>query len=283
MTTSRFASLHASILFALSVVGGANADGITYTWTGSVDLDWNNTANWVGGIVPVDDTPLSGTLEFPEDGSTTDRVSFEGSAMPSNFPGVATSRNTPGLILKSGGTLTASIPGGFWTSPANSTRTAFQVGDGVGTATDATGVIFNLTTAPLSPSGLLNRDQSGGTHNYIINSDGVWNITGGLQANNGSDRWAALYIAGGEVNVSGIINDFYAKSPNNFIDFTSEGGTLTAAYGGEVADFAAAEAAIGSLFQTSDPEVTLRAIDNTDTFTIEAFIPPPAGTVIYLR
>jgi hypothetical protein len=38
-------------ILALGLAATSSQAQVTYTWTGAVDGNWNNTANWVGGNI----------------------------------------------------------------------------------------------------------------------------------------------------------------------------------------------------------------------------------------
>ena len=251
-----------------------------YLWTGTAgDNDWNNTANWHGGQIPVD--TLAGTGNNA--GLTRhagEVIEFAGSNMPSGSiqlggthdnqnGGNARGWDTPSMAFNSGGTINLSVVGRedqIWTAAANQTRTVFEVGDGVGGGTEDVTVNLVLNTE-------LNRHNNG-HHDFTVNSDGTLNITPNgayLRVGRSASRTAGFTIDGGTVVVNDPIFEF-ANYAACTVDFTAANGAFTANYGNDFADIAAVEASLGDDFidSTGVAEITLRAIDNGTSFTVVA-------------
>lgn len=248
----------------------------TYTWTGAVDGNWSNAANWDANGIPVDDTP--DTTNSIYSGLTMpykDSIVFDGTMMPtSNIPLVgnwydptAVQGDSPTMVFNSGGEIDLDVTKGqfsaFLTNPANDTRSILTVGDGIGGGTDD--VIVNVTVGETNAlNGSLNRHNNG-THDYTVKSDGTLNIENAvtnfvdLSYNTGL-RIVTFTIDGGAVVINDAVNDL---SGNCKVSFTSGGGTFTAQYGQDFPDIASVVGSLGTSFEdaTGNPFVTLLASD----------------------
>ncbi|MGJ8651244.1 MAG: beta strand repeat-containing protein [Opitutaceae bacterium] len=269
-------SAEATVSIAVVPVGVAGV----YTWTGAVDGDWSNAANWDGSGVPVDNGAGGGHnagLSLPPGEKIVFDVATGGSATPLptlNIPDLGGSTNpldTPIIELKQGGSIAFTLggrEGHVWsnnkTTYAN--RTVFTVGDGVGAAGE---VVMSLDSTVGAPN-LSRHDDN--INNFQVNLDGILNFTSGtVDFGSNVNRTAKITIDGGEVNFSGVILDLTAF-PNAVVDFTAVGGTLTADFGGNFADIAAVQASIGNDF-VAGAGIDLQAVDNTNgTFTVTAIL-----------
>ena len=264
-------------------------DGFRYRWTGTAgDGDWSNTVNWVDGAVPVDTADGGGdqsglTLFF---GTV---VEFDGPNLPTvNVPGVGGFHDsagnkgwdTPSMEFNSGGTMDLAVigrEGDIWTNPNNMPRTVFTVGDGVHGANE--NVTLNLTMTDD-----LMRHYNG-HHNYLVNSDGTFNITAGVELrfsyNGSAVRTSSFTIDGGAVVVNDPVR--YLTNAVNYVEFTAEYGTFTAQYGGDFPDIATVESNLGTNFvdNTGLEKAIMRAIDGGTTFTVTVY--EPKGMFLLVR
>ena len=254
-----------------------------YEWTGTAgDGNWNNTSNWFGGLIPVDNAPGTGnnaglSLRY------NDVITFSGTNLPSvNVPGLggdaATNEDTPTLVINSGGTINWALVGReteIWSNTDN-TRTVFTVGDGVEGGTED--VVLNLTH-------LSDLMRHADTHNnYAVNSDGTLNITstsGTLRFsyNNLASRTSSFTINGGTVVANSQVQ-YLINHAANFVEFTDVGGSFTATYGADFADIAAVTASLGLNFLNNAGTGVLKAVDNGGSFTVSLRDP---GTVVLVR
>jgi len=245
------------------------SQAIVFTWTGAADGDWTNTANWDANGVPVDNDGDTG-LSLVQ----TDSIVFGATTLPTtNIPDIGgrdgANRDTPTILFNSGGTITLAAGVGSTSGIVTngSSRTVFTIGDGFGGGTED--VILNLSII-----GSLIRHAGGGLiHTLRINSDGTLNIAGILnfssESTGGNPRFGQLDIAGGTVVVTGTV-DAILDAPENFVAFTVSGGSLTATYGHDFADFTAVNDQLGldKAFRSS-AGISLQAVDNgDDTFTV---------------
>lgn len=261
------------------------AQAIDYTWTGSAgNGDWSNAANWDTNGIPVDDNAGSAGLSVA---GVDDSIIFAGSNMPTvNVPDIggrnAAGTNTPILNLQSGGNLSITSGvgeiGGYITNQVGLARTLFVVGDGVGGANED-------VTLNVSHTGALIRHEQQVTHNFVVNSDGTLNFDAGITFSSelsasGRPRYGTFTIDGGLVDAAGPLSNFTvaatgdALAVNNYVDFTSPGGTFTADFGGNLVDLAAVQAAAalgGDGSFRSSAGYSLSITDNADnSFTVEA-------------
>ncbi|MGJ8724311.1 MAG: beta strand repeat-containing protein [Roseibacillus sp.] len=269
-----------------SIVGSLmmTVSAVDYTWTGAAaDGDWNNTANWTGGLVPPDDN-AGGGLTI----NAADLIIFDGANMPTNNPDMGGEYDggtnggdfsTPALQINSGGTIGFDITGNggsIWTNLGTSGltfRELWIIGDGTG----APGEV----TVNVDPFGNLSRHPGNMVHTVTVNSDGILNFLGNVDMTaNAGNRWAALSINGGVVEITGTVNDL-DNNANNEVLFTDVGGSFTADYGGDFADLAAVEAQVGPTgsFRSNDVvtitlEVTEDLVSVPNTFTVSA-VPAP--------
>jgi len=241
-----------------------------YRWTGEAgDGDWNNTGNWMAGKIPLDDNGGSAGLTMAYD----EPVTFEGTNLPSsNVPGIGGAHDntnvgkysSPTMRFDSGGTGSISVVAantGFW-SNYQADRTILTIGDGVGGGTED--VDLTLTGGTV----MLNRHFGSITHNFLVNSDGTLRFSGNLDFSyQPSGRWGSFTLAGGDVVVSGYVNDC-DNHANNFVEITAEGGTFTAAYGADYGNIAAVRNRLGTDFLNNAGGQYLKAVDNGSTFTV---------------
>ncbi len=261
-----------------------------YCWQGTAeDGDWNNALNWAYGRIPVDNAPGTGndaglTMDY------TEFIVFNGNNMPTlnvpAFGGSTFGKDTPSLRFNRGGAFTIRIDGysnGLWTNTElKSSRLVFRVGDGIGgsSSEDVSVTIDNMT-------GQLNRHCAGVIHILEINSDGTLIINGNAEFtfSNNDDRWAALLINGGSVEINGAILDLYVHA-NNRIEFNSLSSTLTAQYGGDFPDLDAVRDAIGvELVDNVAPDSMRLAAYNSDlnSFVVLYEPIPPDGTILVVK
>lgn len=249
----------------------------SYTWTGTNSGDWADATNWDANGIPVDN--LAGGdnnagLSLPADGSN---IIFDGGTNPlptSNIPdlgGNVAPGDTPAIVVNQGGSIDFNLggrEGDVWSNTAGN-RNVFTVGDGVGAAGEVT---VNLSSNVANP--ILARHASDTTNNFQVNSDGILNFTSatidfGWQAGN---RHSKITIDGGQVNLSGVVDDLTTFS-ERVIEFTSIGGSFTALYGGDFADIAAVDGSLGIDFISPLPSgVALQATDNGTSFTVTSIV-----------
>jgi len=242
----------------------------TYLWTGEAgDGNWTNAVNWLAGMVPVDNRPGTGD----DAGLTLLRsksIAFGGDHLPAtNFPGIGGntgSGDSPTMIFKSGGPAlfhVVSREAGIWTDSRSGYSTILTVGDGIGGGTeDVTLTLTNLT-------GTLNR-HTDGTHNFTVNSDGTLIFSENVDFSYNAARFTTMTINDGAVIVRGYVNDL-DNLANNFVEFTSTGGTFTARYGSDYPALYNVKTRLGIDFVSGPdyPNFHLRAIDNgNSTFTV---------------
>lgn len=260
------------LLLALPALIATISHATVYTWTGSGgDGDWTNSDNWDGNGVPVDFDTSGGTysdgLQFQN--QSDDTIIFSGATAPTNAPGLGGGHNptsdTPILDIRSGGTFDFSMVGretAIWRSSSAATDTIWTFGDGVGT----NDVIVNL-------SGLryINRNDGNTTTEILVNADATLNLnlTQNLDFSNHAVRPSKLTIAGGVVVVNQAVVDL--EVAGNLIEFTELGGTFTANYGGQYADFAAIQNAVNAeVYWGNDAGGLLRVEDNGTSYTVSA-------------
>jgi hypothetical protein len=234
-----------------------------FTWTGGAGAgsDWFDAGNWDGGAVPVLNTNQYGSQ------TSTDQVIWDsetavGNYMPSGTitPAAHWPSNSrmPNTELRNG-TLTIGQTIN-WGHNGNT----FVIGDG-----DAT----NTATVNVNWSNL-NRDPNG-TKSYVVNSDGILNVTTSLGSfSDGGAKDAVINIIGGAVVVSGTINTNLIDDTGDYISFEVASSTFTANFGGQLPDLGTISAQFGDSFRiggalASDPGAQLVATDNGDgSFTV---------------
>lgn len=295
------------VVSALGMVLGVATAGraaTVYTWQSSGDTDWNTSGNWDVGGVPVDEyagqTGLNGDMT----------IIFNGTVMPTaNVPGMAgvngpQTYNTPILDLRSGGALTVDYVGGndgLWIN-RSAPETLLIVGDGIGGPNDVT---LNVT------GGLqLIRHTGGGPFTTVVNSDGKLVVQNELQLAYHPNRFAVLDVNGGTVDVGGnlrgvlytaidtrqsrieiadkgsvtvggVVSNFVRSGGGPsyaVVDFRDPSGTLTADFGGDFANIAAVNAAVGSTFISSSGGKPLAVDNGNGTFTVGGLAPFTGNT-----
>lgn len=239
----------------------------TYTWNGSAsDGDWTNTANWDGGKAPAS---LSSTS------TTADTIIFDATNMPTtNVVTYAsgTGQNSALMVFNSGGVfdldLSTSLNGGFVSQLAN--NTFLTVGDGVSGGTE------DVTVNVADMSSLLRHIT--GTANFLVCSDGVLNFNSNLELYNDKQKNATFTVAGGSINAVGYLDFQFNDQAGSYIEFTTIGGSFTAAYGGAYTDFSAVKDDTAGNF-VNNSGGTLQFVDNGGTFTVTA-IPEPGTSAL---
>jgi hypothetical protein len=162
------------------------AGAASYLWTGAADNDWNNTANWAGGTVPI---LATGDLL-----GNNDTITIQNGFGPSvNVPAFAANsgdRISPNFILESGVTFSIAR-GASQLTGITGIDTKAVVGDGA----SLTYVLTNGFTA-------LGRN-SAGIQSYEVNGGTLtFNATGQIfSLGDRVDRLSSIIIDGGVVNV----------------------------------------------------------------------------------
>ena len=261
-----------TLLTSMLALGLATANSqaqVTYTWTGAVDGNWNNSANWDGSGVPVDAAPTHAGLGFS---SVHDKIVFKGSTAPTmNVPGMGGSpnENTPQLDFQGTGTWSLDTGvgptyggGGFF----GGTVDAVTVGDGNGLAGEL--------TVNLNHRGDLIRESRGFRANYVVNADGVLNFvnTNATVFSIYDSRYTRFVVNGGRVHFAGSLDYFAGDAANEYADLTVAGSSFTAAFGDDFADIHAVHSAlVDETFRCSPANLIPVAVDNNDgTFTVTA-------------
>ena len=221
----------------------AFSQAVTYTWTSNSDTDWNNTANWSGGVAP---TSLSGDTGWA---ATADSIVFSGTVLPTtNIPSYLSGfQDTIPMTFNSGGSFSLDFSTNFNSSMwANASRTQLTVGDG---STPFTLDINNMTYYA----------RNGVTSTYQVNDGSTLNINGNLVDYPDTDinKKGVFNLDGGTLNVTGNLNGRVNQADNNlFINFDNNGGKTTATYGGAYANIADVNADLDTVFTSSNGLVT---------------------------
>jgi len=295
--TRHLSSLAAAAGFILLAVATTATAQTTYTWTGAAaDGDWNNAANWDANGVPVDSDPATAVLTFPLNAAGNGKIVFNTNSVPTlNIPvlggttaATAGSPATPYIELLQG-TMNLSLNSSDFSWRSTSNYTVLTVGDG--------NMANGTATLNLSGIGNANPRYNNGTNNYLINADGILNITPAsgfpLVIGRSATIACTITINGGTVVVSQPLQKLtHANYLTSYIEFTAFGGSFTAIYatsaqaniGGstssptswEPLDLAAVQAAIASKdFRSAAGLPDPVAVDNGDgTFTVS--LPAPA-------
>ncbi len=269
------------IAVLLAVVWGAPGAQAqtTYTWTGDVDGDWTNTANWDANGVPVDVNPGRTGLSFQ---TSADRIVIDAT----NF---SPTTNVPQLNPdNSRGEVTATVDviNGSVVFSLNSSLTGQNIIDAhtfttIGDGDASTGLASLRYTNP----GTFRRHDNF-TMAVTVKSDGSLIFGGNTTVSFDGNKRLHVTLAGGSTTFNGTVRPLRNSTAagNSWFDFTAEGATFTATFGGAVfVDLATVNTFIddGEFFRASTG-LKLAAKDNGDnTFTV--FIPPPAGTMILFR
>ncbi|MFC5050446.1 PEP-CTERM sorting domain-containing protein [Rubritalea spongiae] len=255
-----------STIACLSVSGIASA--ATYIWNGNAnDQNWSSAGNWDGGTAPALLSSPSGTY---------DTIIFDGSNMPTaNVPGYAsgTNINSSNLQFNSGGTFSFSLSGSFGSAPiSNTSRTWLTVGDGIGTAGDVTVNMNDATT--------LYRHSSN-TLNYLVNSDGVLNISSDLNLYADNNKHVTFTLNGGSLISTGAVTTSFNNGDNltdSYFLFDAVGSSFTANYGGVFTDFVSLQADTTNKLRTASG-LSLDFTDNGTSFTVTA-VPEPSSLAL---
>ncbi|MDF7806326.1 hypothetical protein P4E94_02680 [Pontiellaceae bacterium B12219] len=249
-------------MFAMSLLAAGAAQAAVYTWNGSADDgDWTNTANWDGELVPVS---LSST------NADEDTIIFNGANMPELNLATFTSgysADSASMIFNSGGAFALDFSTSQNAAPIMSeSRTLLTVGDGVGGGTED--VVVNISNM----LDLLR--HTGSTATYLVNSDGTLNFAGNIGLYNDNNKNGVLQLNGGSIVATGNLDARFNDMAGSYVEFLSEGGSLTVAYGGSYTDFSAVQADAGGNFVDTNGG-GLQFTDNGGSFTVTA-IPEPA-------
>jgi hypothetical protein len=261
------------LAIACSDFAARSANAAIYTWLGTSDSDWTNTANWDANGVPVD-TVAGGNLDQI---NSTDRIIINGPAPTVNVPTFSggnafsgATSNTPQVDLL-GGAFTVSQA--VWNNQGLVHRTGdwnSSVGDGnLGNGL----AVYNFNMLGNQMSRDDNNDMT-----WTVEADGTLNITNPgstLDFAYSSTRCVDFHLNGGSVTFSKAIGlDGYA---DNYFDFTAPGASVTADFGGSFTDIGAVDTAIGNnIHFISTNSQTIGSQDNGDgTFTVSV-IPEPS-------
>jgi hypothetical protein len=259
----------------------------TYTWTGAVDGNWSNAANWDANGIPVDDTADTEAKYVGLTLPSTYSIVLDGSTMPtSNVPEIGNwydnsypyAGNSPMMVFNSGGEFnldgTKGEFGAFLTNPNNDARTILTVGDGIGGGADdvTVNVLLGGGSDGLQWRGVLNRHNNG-SHNYLVKSDGTLNLecttTNFLSASySPTTRPVTFTIEGGTVVINDAVRDLTGTC---YVSFSAPGGTFTAKYGEQFPSITEVWDSLGTVFldDTGNPFGTLQAVDVGGTnFTV---------------
>jgi hypothetical protein len=273
--------LAVGVFAGLTLSASMSHAATVYTWTGSVNGDWANAANWDANGVPVDDSEVAGSLGFQ---TATDRIVIDvianGSSPTSNIPTLRHQHNAPGGAAF---TPTVDVINGsvvFATNNSNSSsgitisgNTTTIIGDG-----DVNNGLASLT---YTTSNEFRRD--GGNMAITVNADGSLNFTNNSIVSFSTTTLLHVTLAGGAVNYAGTV-DLLRNSTNagnSWFDFTAEGSTFTASFGADFADLDTVGDYIGSgLTFRSSTDLALGAQDNGNgTFTVSV-IPEPTTALL---
>ena len=257
--------------------GSAGASTI-YTWTGAVDGDWENAANWDANGVPVDAQGRTTELSF--ENSNPDRIVINATNhSPSNnvprlYPYHVNGEVTPTVDVLNGHVafdITSDRPGSGHTELNDHTFTTIGDGD-VGTG---------LASLTYNNPGQFRR---GGNFvmSVTVNSDGSFIFGSGTTL----ARTGALQVtlAGGSTTFMDWVRPQHGNGDpgdptgNSWFDFTAVGATFTAGFGSIFEDIDWVNYYIdeGEFFRNSTG-LPLVATDNNDnTFTVTA-IPEPGA------
>lgn len=271
---STSASLSIRILaVAISVifVAGSMQAATNYVWTGGtgVGSTWYDAGNWADGVPSEGTSKIASPIATAaDDVAIFDSETATGGYMPTDnmeLVRVSASFYPPNVEVRNGTVI-------FNRADNYGYGSTFTVGDG------------DLTTpATFNMAATINMNRDGSSvKTYVVNADGTllmgqsfdW-VTAG--------RTAVIQLLGGAVIVNGSITGDLTNDPDNYVFFEAAGSTFSAAFGGQLTDLATVEANIGTTLSFRAAEgITLGAKDNGDsTFTV--YIPPPAGTVFYIK
>lgn len=277
-TKSLLAAATAACIFCSTA-----SHAVIYIWTGAVDGDWNNAANWDANGVPVSDTSAAGTLGFATFG---DRVVINSTNFDPtvNVPTLRADHNDGPAYTPTIDVINGSVA--FNTSNSRSTNgttlgehTFATIGDG--------DVLTGLASLTYNNLGTIRRD---GSFNMAItvNSDGSLNFGGNNEVSfNNNNFNLHVTLAGGAVNFGGTVtplrNNTTPGDPTAFswFDFTELGSTFTAGFGSVFEDLNWVNHYIneGGFFR-STTSLALAAVDNGDgTFTVLA-VPEPSTALL---
>ncbi len=286
MKNNRFTK---NFLAAVTVAGliisatAAHAD-LIYTWTGAVDGDWENAANWDANGIPVDTDP--GNADQLDQRTTDNDIIIQGTAPTLNIPTFSggdafnnNNANTPQIQMQSG---TMSVDVDTWRgqgvvhNPNSLWSSSVGTSGGNGSAV----LYYNVISGPDGRG--YNRDPDG-PMKWTIYADGTLNISSPRDTftmSFNSSRTVDFHLPGGTLHfVDSALN--LGGYEDNFFDLTAPGASVTVNFGGDFDDLAAVNTAIADeIHFISSTEQELEAVDNEDgTFTVSVPV-PPAGTVI---
>jgi len=247
---------------------------VDYTWTGAVDGDWANAANWDANGVPVDfESGRSGlSFEGSADRIVIDATDFSPTTnVPQLNPSNSNNAATPTVDVINGSvdfSVTSSLAGNGTIIRANTFTT---IGDG-----DASTGLASLTYS--FGSGDRFRRHDNFAMAITVNSDGslIFNSGNNTTISNDGNKTLHVTLAGGSTSFSGTVTPLRNSSTpggsigNSWFDFTAEGASFTAIFGSVFADLDWVNFYIeeGEFFLASTG-LELSATDNGDgTFTV---------------
>ncbi len=247
---------------------------VDYTWTGAVDDDWENAANWDANGVPVDFDPGSPGLTF--ENSNPDRIVI-------NATNFSPTTNVPVLHAGSSDvTPTVDVLNGHVAFSVDSARTGtghYILNEDTFTTIGDGDVGSGLASLTITNPGQFIRHHDN-TMSVTVNNDGSLIFGKSITIVRGSGA-LQVTLAGGSVTFTEWVRPQYGNdnpgdgTGNSWFDFTAEGATFTAAFGIIFADLDWVNYYIddgdpetGNFFR-STTNLDLEAIDNGDgTFTV---------------
>lgn len=293
------------VLLAIGLMStfGTFCQAATFTWIGGANVDWDNPANWTGGIVPAQ-SDMGATS-----GTVWNTVQFIGSTMPAvNVKDLGYNNGyyfTSKLELNSGGAISMGLQSrdnGLCKNGGGSIM--LVIGDGISGGTEDVSLRFTES--------LILARHAGGTFTTIVNQDGALDIQGTLTMTyNNANGNGLLDINGGSVTAD------YLDMQGSYVYFggstraeLSDGGSFTidgtvvdtmltradsivtirfedksnaffsAQYGGDLPDLATVEGSLGSLF-VSETDWTLFAEDVGGGYFRVRVVPEPTSLVLF--
>lgn len=176
----------ASVCFATTF-----AQAVLYTWTGSVDNDWNNTANWAGGTVPT----IHSTYGLI---SNTITIQNNGNNPTVNVPGMAaytTTNTSPRFIVEAGASFSLAKKAGVGNyGGLTGSGTMATVGNGA-----------SLTYVLTDQNNSLSRNTEG-VQSYFVNGGTLtFDSTGRLfTLADSATRRSSITVDGGTLNILAV-------------------------------------------------------------------------------